>query len=207
MAYEIVSIVYKTDRYEIKKVQDVYGETKPIYEVHDLETGTVTYYQTQEEAINYINSLSSADVKIYTAPKTTTGGVVKETNPPKLKKGTEKTVAATGSNRPSIPPIAVGECGPETTIGKTNRELTATCDWTIKLNLDVCGKELEIMAEHWVTRITAKIEEWLPSSQFPILDEIRNAIKTIQEWVEIIKKYIEDFDLDSKHFSDFDYSY
>lgn len=192
MSHQTVSVVYKSDRYEIYKVQDNFGETQPIYEVYDLETGAVTYFQTQEEAIKYVNSLSTSDVKIYTAPKTTTGGVVKESNPPTLKQGTEKTVAATGSNRPSIPPIAVGECGPETTIGKTNRELTATCDWTIKLNLDVCGEELKIIAANWQARITAKIEEWLPDSQFPILDDIRNAIETIKEWIEVIKQYIEE---------------
>jgi hypothetical protein len=189
--YQIVSTVYKTDKYSIKKIEDVYGKFSAIYEVENIESGIVTSFDTQQEAVAYLSSLSGSDTKIYTAPKATaSNGSVKETNPPELKAGTEKTVAASGTNRPSTPAIAVGECGPETTIGKTNRELTAQCDWTINLKLDVCGEELKLLAEHWAKRLVVKVSEWLPASKSPIIDDIRNAYKTIKGWMDTIMEYV-----------------
>ena len=192
MADTTTTLVYTSGNYNIYKVETVSPPISFVYNVEDIKLKeNIAYFYGEQDAIDYVNAKRNSDNKIYTAPKTTaSNGSVKENNPPELKPGTEKTVAASGTNRPSTPAIAVGECGPETTIGKTNRELTAQCDWTINLKLDVCGEELKLLAEHWEKRLVVKVSEWLPASQSPILDDIRNAYKTIKGWMDTIMEYV-----------------
>lgn len=168
------------------------GQNAPdIYDVNDLERGVnLATFENQEEAINYVKGLLSSDTKIYKAKtQENADGSVKETNPPKLPEGTDKTISQSGTNRPSTPPVAVGEVGPKTTIQKTNTELYHDCDWTIKLNIDVCGEKVIEFTEHWTKRLTAK-GEWFAGSLTPIFQFLMDIKETIEKYLDMLMEYM-----------------
>lgn len=76
-----------------------------------------------------------------------------------------------------------------TGIGKANQELTHECDFTIQLKLDVCGKTMINLAENWTYTMSMK-SIWASASQFPFLDDIRQAYKTIKGWYDSVMVYV-----------------
>ena len=111
----------------------------------------------------------------------------KELKPPSVSSDIKKTVPT--KNRPSIPPVSVGEVGPDSLLGKTNKELKYECDFTINLKMKVCKETIVEYAKTISKTITLKVES-LALSEMPFVKQLKGWFDELKTWYKEIKKYI-----------------
>ena len=102
--------------------------------------------------------------------------------PPQVNDGPKK-------GEPSTPASSRRKVNSATAIGKSNADLTHTCDFTIELKLKACGKTFEVISKNWATTLSMK-SIWAEASTIPFFDDIRMAYDTLKGWYDQVKNYV-----------------
>jgi len=164
---------------------------------YNLDTAPIN---SLSSSLDYINntvvSASGTSASTSTTAKTkngnaiaptsiTTNGGIKETNPPKPSSNTY----ISQKGQPQTPPTAQGKVK-GTQIDKTNKKLEYVCDFTIGMEMKVCGEIFGKVAKNELFRMES-LTAWTGQVVIPLMDEIKSAYDTIKGWYDMIKQWLD----------------